>query len=147
MTTKNEHVNESVGHRLQRLRAERGWSQTEVAERSGVPQPTISKIERGRKPRPATGMRIAKAFGMTLDEFDPYALYRSGRSVAFRVEDVEPSLGEGVEEYDALDQGGRLARYAALEQVLTRGDERELSSLNVAAAGILAMGGAGDGSD
>ena len=139
MTTKNEHVNESVGHRLQRLRAERGWSQTEVAERSGVPQPTISKIERGRKPRPATGMRIAKAFGMTLDEFDPYALYRSGRSVAFRVEDVEPSLGDEHEDV--------LARFAALGQVLTGGDERELAALNAAAAGILAMGDSVDGSD
>jgi transcriptional regulator with XRE-family HTH domain len=136
MTAKSEHVNESVGRRLQRLRAEHGWSQAEVAERSGVPQPTISKIERGRKPRPGTGVRLAAAFGLTLDEFDPYALYRSGRAASFRVEDVEPGVGEDV-----------LAGYAALEQVLAGGGERELAALNAAAAGILAMGESVDGSD
>ncbi len=31
--------------RVQELREKRGWSQSELARRSGVPQPTISRIE------------------------------------------------------------------------------------------------------
>ena len=34
--------------RLKELREARGWTQTELAERSGVPQGTISKIESGK---------------------------------------------------------------------------------------------------
>ncbi len=33
--------------RVQELRDAKGWSQAELARRSGVPQPTISRIEAG----------------------------------------------------------------------------------------------------
>ena len=32
---------------LETMRKKRGWSQAELAQRSGVPQPMISEIERG----------------------------------------------------------------------------------------------------
>ncbi len=34
--------------RLQELREAKGWSQAELARQSGVPQPTISRIEAGK---------------------------------------------------------------------------------------------------
>lgn len=34
--------------RLKELREARGWTQTELADRAGVPQGTISKIESGK---------------------------------------------------------------------------------------------------
>ena len=33
--------------RIQELREAEGWSQSELARRSGVPQPAISRLERG----------------------------------------------------------------------------------------------------
>ena len=33
--------------RIQELREVKGWSQAELARRSGVPQPTISRLEAG----------------------------------------------------------------------------------------------------
>ncbi len=36
-----------VTFRIQELRQAKGWSQAELARRSGVPQPTISRMEQG----------------------------------------------------------------------------------------------------
>ena len=37
-----------VSLRLEQLRLSKGWSQAELARRSGVPQPTISRLEAGK---------------------------------------------------------------------------------------------------
>jgi transcriptional regulator with XRE-family HTH domain len=37
-----------ISIRLEPLRIAKGWSQAELARRSGVPQPTISRIEAGK---------------------------------------------------------------------------------------------------
>lgn len=59
----------NTGDRIQRCRKERGWTQKQLADRSGVPQAAISKIERGTvKPLFETVVRIAGAFGLGLDE-------------------------------------------------------------------------------
>ena len=39
---------EGFAARLRELRGERGWTQAELAEQSGVPQADISRIENGR---------------------------------------------------------------------------------------------------
>lgn len=37
-----------ISLRLQEIRRASGWSQAELARRSGVPQPTISRLEAGK---------------------------------------------------------------------------------------------------
>lgn len=46
---------------LKALRDARMLSQSELADRSGVPQPTISKLENGRSAHQATIRKLAKA--------------------------------------------------------------------------------------
>lgn len=61
---------EEFGERLLALRDEFDLAGTEVAERAGIDPSTYYAIEGGkRKPRGATQRRIARAFGMTLEEF------------------------------------------------------------------------------
>jgi transcriptional regulator with XRE-family HTH domain len=51
-----------IGENLRRIREQRRLSQPALAELSGVPQPTISKLERGhREPHQATLRRLARA--------------------------------------------------------------------------------------
>jgi transcriptional regulator with XRE-family HTH domain len=52
--------------RLQEFREAKGWSQAELARRSGVPQPTISRIESGRTNSIELGNleRLADALGV-----------------------------------------------------------------------------------
>lgn len=60
---------ESLGQRLARIRKERGLTQKEVAERTGLIQTLVSDYERGRL-RLAADMivRFAVALGITTDE-------------------------------------------------------------------------------
>jgi XRE family transcriptional regulator of biofilm formation len=59
----------SIGQRIQRLRVQRNMSQTDLAERSGVKQSLISRIERGSRPNPTADVlrRLARTLGCTTD--------------------------------------------------------------------------------
>jgi transcriptional regulator with XRE-family HTH domain len=45
-----------------RLRAERGWSLRQLAERTGINKGTLSRIERGFGPTPDHARRLLAAF-------------------------------------------------------------------------------------
>jgi transcriptional regulator with XRE-family HTH domain len=56
-----------IAHRLRLERAARGWSQADLADRSGVAKATISKIEREEmSPTAVILVRLAGAFDLTL---------------------------------------------------------------------------------
>jgi len=58
-----------LGERLQRLRAERRWSLTELAEESGVSRAMINRVERGVSSPTATILgRLSGAFGLTISQ-------------------------------------------------------------------------------
>lgn len=60
---------ETMGQRLARIRKERGVTQVELAERTGLIQVVISDYERGRLRLPAEmAVRFAEALGVTTDE-------------------------------------------------------------------------------
>ncbi len=60
---------ESLGERLARLRKERGFTQTELAEKMGILQNLVSAYERGRLRLSAEmAIRFAKALGVSTDE-------------------------------------------------------------------------------
>ena len=56
-------------NRLRVLRAERGWSQAELAERVNIARQSINAIETGKAdPSLPLGMRIARAFGLPVEQ-------------------------------------------------------------------------------
>ena len=59
--------------RLRVLRAERGWSQQELADRLGVSRQTVNAIETGRyDPSLPLAFRIARTFGALVEDvFEP----------------------------------------------------------------------------
>jgi len=66
-----------VKNRLKVLRAERDWSQTDLADALGVSRQTVSSLEGGRyDPSLPLAFRIATLFDLAIDEiflFDPDA--------------------------------------------------------------------------
>lgn len=62
-------------NKLPVLRAEQGWSQSDLAVRLGVSRQTVNSLERGKyDPSLPLAFRIARLFGRRLEEiFDPDA--------------------------------------------------------------------------
>jgi transcriptional regulator with XRE-family HTH domain len=55
---------------LKEIRRQKGWSQKDLADESGVGQDTISGIESGRhEPRPSTLRKLAEALGIQVADF------------------------------------------------------------------------------
>ncbi|MEE4452344.1 helix-turn-helix transcriptional regulator [Novosphingobium resinovorum] len=58
-----------MNNRLKILRAERGWSQQDLAERLEVSRQSVNAIETGRyDPSLPLAFRIADVFGMTIED-------------------------------------------------------------------------------
>ncbi len=56
-------------NRLRELRAEHGWSQTELGERLGVSRQTVNAIENGRyDPSLPLAFTIARVFGLRIEQ-------------------------------------------------------------------------------
>jgi len=56
-------------NRIKVLRAEKNWSQAELAERIGIARQSLNAIENGKAdPSLPLGMRIAKAFGVRVED-------------------------------------------------------------------------------
>jgi len=62
-----------MNNRLRVLRAERGWSQADLAYRLGVSRQTVNALETSRyDPRLALAFRIAQLFGQPIEAiFNP----------------------------------------------------------------------------
>lgn len=60
-------------NRLRVLRAEREWSQADLAERLGVSRQTVNSIETGKyDPSLPLAFKIARVFGLAIEAvFDP----------------------------------------------------------------------------
>ena len=62
-------VDEMMRNRLKVLRAERDWTQAELAERLLVSRQAINQIETGRyDPSLPLAFKIARIFGLTIEE-------------------------------------------------------------------------------
>ena len=56
-----------LGFRLKELRADRGWTLEELAERTGLSKPFLSRLEAGdRQPSIAAVLTLARAFGVAV---------------------------------------------------------------------------------
>lgn len=60
----------TLGEKIRSLREARDWSREKLAVEADVSYSTIVRTELGREPRYGHLKRIAKAFGVTLDELD-----------------------------------------------------------------------------
>lgn len=67
-----------MNNRIRLLRAEKGWSQGELADQVGVSRNSINSVENGKfDPSLPLAFRIAHAFGLTVEEvFDKDDAFR-----------------------------------------------------------------------
>lgn len=85
--TSPEAINENLGRRVKKLRADRGWSLEELATASGVSRSMLSEVEREKaNPTLTVTFRIARAFGLTLQE-----LIESAETSASKIQVIRAS--------------------------------------------------------
>lgn len=86
--TSPEAINENLGKRVKKLRADRGWSLEELATASGVSRSMLSEIEREKaNPTLTVTFRIARAFGLTLQELIEAAEASASKIQVIRADD------------------------------------------------------------
>ena len=63
-----------MDNKLETLRAQKGWTQQELAERVGVSRQTIISLERGRyNPSIELAFRLARQFSVTIEDIFIYS--------------------------------------------------------------------------
>ena len=73
----------ALGAYVQEQLSARGWSQTDLEMRSGVPDATISRIiNKGRRPSPANVVKLARAFEESPERLMVLAGYPMGDPIA-----------------------------------------------------------------
>jgi len=62
-------ISDTDGNTIRSIRLERGWSQTQLAERMDTSQPHIARIEKGREDlRLSTARKLSEALNLSMDE-------------------------------------------------------------------------------
>ena len=71
-----------MNNRLKVLRAERSWSQQDLAERLGVSRQSVNAIETGKyDPSLPLAFRIAELFGLSIEEVFESPSRRSSKAI------------------------------------------------------------------
>ncbi len=84
-----------LGTRLRELRKERGWRLEDLAERTNLSRPYLSRLESGeRQPSLGTLFSVAQAYGVTLSSlFEPEPEMKNGVIVRGAQSQVQPGNG------------------------------------------------------
>ena len=118
----------SLALRLRVLRAERGWTLNQAAERAGVQPETISDAEHGkRRPYTPTLAKIAAAYGVPVEELleEPAALGEAAREAGRAEWDA------AVRSAHQLRQDGQARMEALLSSWRDRRDRRALYEMGL----------------
>jgi transcriptional regulator with XRE-family HTH domain len=89
-------IEHRIAARLAQLRAERGWSLENLAERTGISRPTLSRLERGELSPTASMLgRLCTVFGWTLSRLMAEAETRAPNLIeaAAQAEWTDPESG------------------------------------------------------
>jgi HTH-type transcriptional regulator, competence development regulator len=110
---------------LKPLREDQGWSQRDLAARSGVAQNTISQLERGeRQAMPSTVRKLADALGvdppvlMAESRIDKYTLHE--QKAVSHAPSEDRMTQQDLEEIDRMVRIRELTRVLDREQALVR---------------------------
>ncbi|MEU4249119.1 helix-turn-helix domain-containing protein [Amycolatopsis sp. NPDC026612] len=100
-------MTEPLGARIRRLRADRGWTQRELAE-PGYDRGFLAKVETGSRPPSAEMLAyLAERFGLTVDEL------RFGRPPGV-ADELRAALDEGYRDLEQSRVADAEARFAAV---------------------------------
>jgi transcriptional regulator with XRE-family HTH domain len=105
----------ALADRVKALRAERGWSQTDLANRIGAAPAQVSRYESGRTaPSADTVTRLAETFGVSTD----YLLIDDAPRRPFR--SAEDALGDRLATIAELDPNDQALVLSFIDALVTK---------------------------
>lgn len=120
----------TLGERLRRLRAGRGWSQAQLATKPGIHQKQVSGYERGiHVPQTELLIRIAETFGVSLD----YLAF-ADRDNTDHAGITDRELLEKLQALDQLPDTERAAVKSVLDTYITKSRIQQLTGTGEPAA-------------
>ncbi len=119
-------VSKTLGDRIRRLRQERGWSQTQLAQKLQVHQKQISGYERGvHVPQTELLVRLAALFNVSLD-----FLAFDDRDDTRRVPTADRELLDKLEALDQFSEADKATVKAVLDTFLLKRQLQRLAGRN-----------------
>lgn len=106
--------------RLRRMKAASGLTTRQIAEHTGIPEPTLEKIFSGatRGPKLDTMARIVRALGGSLDDLDDAPIAKN----APQPDGQDARMEEIARMYEGLNEAGRAQLYTQARQIYLCGD-------------------------
>lgn len=106
--------------KLRRMKSDAGMTTRQIAEETGIPEPTLEKIFSGatKGPRLDTVARVVRALGGTLDELDDAPITKN----APRPDGQDARMAEIARIYESLNEEGRAQLYLQARQIHRCGD-------------------------
>lgn len=111
-----------IGSVIEQLRSERGWSQDELADKTGTTKSNLSRIEKNKQwPRPELLDAISQAF-----EVKVYQLFAMAEAVKLPVDPVQLNREENqlLAAYKAMEPDQQAA-YLEMAKVITKPKPRK----------------------
>jgi transcriptional regulator with XRE-family HTH domain len=111
-----------ISEKIKKLRLEKGWSQTQLANKLGIHPQNVSRYERGpTMPSTEAMSKFAEVFGVSVD----YLISdESGDSSAYKIKDKQ--LQKYLEEVDNLSEKDKDLVKGLIEAVLVKDKVKDL---------------------
>lgn len=114
----------TLGERIRRLRLERGWSQTQAAQKIEIHQKQMSGYERNQHvPSTDVLIRIAQVFDCSLD----YLAFEDRKDTAGGAQIADRELLEKIQQIDKLPEGDKAAVKAVLDSFILKNRFQQLA--------------------
>ncbi len=113
-------VRMTVGEKIKKLRKERGWSQSELGEKVGIPAQNISRYEKNKAaPRETTLAVFAEAFGLPVSEFTNLA-------APLDIPDLDPEIVELMRLIPTLEENDQFVIKRVLKALINEKKVKKL---------------------
>lgn len=120
---------QTLGLRISRLRKDKGWTQKDLADKAGITQNQVSRIEKDKmQPRRSTIQALAKSFGIKSDDLEALALLPAADDNAAQLAQEDPELAALFSQVSLLSDAQREAVRVTLRSMLACQRMREVAN-------------------
>tara|TARA_Y100000114_G_C11629074_1_gene263512 strand:- start:36 stop:410 length:375 start_codon:yes stop_codon:yes gene_type:complete len=122
----------TIGDKISQLRRERKWTQSELAERAGITQNQVSRIEKGKtRPRGSTIQGLADALGVDPEDLENNPIFEEESPVA-KMAQEDPDLAALFAQISLLSPKQREAIKVTLSSMISYQKVRQVTKDSVA---------------